>query len=73
MLDAGPAVGNLSEVVFAKLLLLLEAEGTMIGGDDLQVIVLESIPELLLVPLLAQRRSENILSTFEAGRVHVIE
>src|SRR5215813_2379538 len=37
------------------------------------MILLESIPELVLVPLLAQRRSENILRALEARLLHVVE
>src|SRR5262245_59166895 len=35
---AGSAVGNLSEIVAPKLLLFLETEGAMVGGDDLQIV-----------------------------------
>src|SRR5262249_2633188 len=35
-LDARAAVGNLAEVVLAELLLLLEAERTMDGRDDVE-------------------------------------
>ena len=39
----------------------------------MQVILLQSVPEFFLMPLFAQRRSENVLRAFEAGRVHVFE
>src|SRR5215469_4911670 len=73
MLDARSAIGNFGEVIFAELLLLFEAERTMIGGGDLKKIILKAIPELFLVPLFAQWRSEDIFSSLEAGSVHVFE
>ena len=45
----------------------------MIGGNHLQVIVFQSRPQFFLMPFFAQRRSEDILGAFEAGRVHVFE
>src|ERR1700675_614753 len=36
VLDTGPAVGNFREIILAQFLLLLKAEGAMIGGNDLQ-------------------------------------
>src|SRR5262249_21303216 len=73
MLDAGAAVGNLGEVVPAQLFLFFEAERAVIGGYDLQVIVSKALPELFLMPLFAERRSEDVFGAFEAGRVHVFE
>src|SRR5882672_10443827 len=37
------------------------------------MIVREPLPQFLLMPLFAQRRSENIFRAFEAGLVHVFE
>ena len=73
MLDAGAAVGNFCEVVDAELFLVFEAERAMIGGDDLQRVLRESLPEFFLVPLFAERRSEDVFGAFEAGGVHVFE
>ncbi len=64
--------GNLREVVLPQFFLLFETKWTVIGGDDLQVIALESVPELLLVPLFAQRRRENILRAFKAGYIEIL-
>ena len=57
-LDAGRAVGDLREVVLADLLLgrLVHAERAMVGGDDLQVVLRQALPERLLVPLLSKGR-----------------
>src|SRR5215510_2056835 len=44
MLDSRTTVGNLGEVSDAEFLLLLEAERAVVGRDDLQVIVLKSLP-----------------------------
>ena len=49
--DAGTAVGDLGEIVFAKRFLVGEAEGAMIGGDHLQMVVLQAVPEFGLVLL----------------------
>ncbi len=73
MLDAGAAVGNFGEVVFAELFLLLEAEGAVVGGDDLQRVFGEALPEFFLVPFFAERRRENVFGALEAGHIHVFE
>ena len=73
MFDAGPAVGNFCEVVDAELFLVFKAERAVIGGDDLQGVLRESLPELFLMPFFAQGRSEDVLCAFESGGVHVFE
>ena len=73
MFDAGAAVGNFGEVVLAEFFLFLEAERAVIGGDDLQRVLREALPEFFLVPLFAQRRGEDVFGAFETGRVHVFE
>ena len=45
----------------------------MVGGDHLQIVLCEALPELFLVPFLAQRRSENIFGGFKAGHIHVFQ
>src|SRR6185437_6335569 len=45
VLDAGATVGDFGEVVLAERLLIGEAEGAVVGGDDLKVVVLEAVPE----------------------------
>src|SRR5260370_2482787 len=60
VLDAGAAIGDLGEVIFAKFFLLLEAERTVIGGDHLKMILFQSSPWFCLVPLLAQQCSEYV-------------
>ncbi len=37
------------------------------------MVVFQSLPQFFLMPFFAQRRGENILGAFEAGRVHVFE
>src|SRR4051794_18999836 len=69
MLDTRRAVRDLREVVLTELLLLLHAERTVIGGDDLQIIRLQSLPQLVLIPLLAQRRGHYVLRAIKAGLV----
>src|SRR3954452_3140515 len=46
VLDARPTVRNLGKVVLPEHLLVLETERTMVCGDDLQMIVLQTVPEL---------------------------
>ena len=45
----------------------------MIGGDDLEVIAFQAVPEFFLMPLLAQGWSENIFRAFESGSVEVLD
>ena len=73
MLDAGAAVGDFGEVVAAQFFLFLEAEWAMVGGNYLQMIALQSVPQFFLMPFFAQRRRENVLRAFEAGDVDVFE
>ena len=47
--DARAAVGNLGEVVFAERLLIFEAERAVVGGDDLQIVFAQAVPELGLI------------------------
>src|SRR4029077_8885680 len=61
------------EVVPAQLFLLFETKWTVIGGDDLQVIAFESVPEFLLVPLFSQRWSENVFRAFKIGHVEIFD
>ena len=73
MLYARAAVRNFREIVAAHFFLFFETKRAMIGGDNLQVIVLEAVPEFLLMPFFAQRRSENIFRSFEPGCIKVLE
>src|SRR5258708_32541528 len=73
MLNAWAPVGNPGEVVFAHLFLLLKAEWAVIGGNHLQVILLEAIPQFFLVPFFAERRRKDILGAFKAGLVHIVQ
>src|SRR5688572_22237562 len=65
MLDSGRAVGDFSEIVASQFLLLFHAEGTMVGRNNLEVVHLQTLPELRLVRLLAQRRRHYILRALE--------
>src|SRR5579883_304371 len=68
MLDAGDAVGNLREVVAAKLFLSFIVEGGMVGGDDGEFAALQAEPERLVIGTTAHGRSADKFSSFEAGR-----
>ena len=72
VLDARPAVGDLGEIVLAQHLLVFETERAMVGGDHLQVIVLQSVPQLRQVLLRAQRRREHVLRAFEIRAAPVL-
>src|SRR6202011_5296411 len=67
--DAGTAVGNFGEIVAAQFLLFLETKRTMVGRDNLEMILLEAIPKFFLMPLFPQRRSEDVLRSFKTGRI----
>ena len=73
VLNARAAVRDFREVVFAHFLLLLEAKRAVIGGNHLQSVFRQSLPEFFLVPFFAQRRREDILGALETGGVHVFE
>ena len=73
VLDARAAVGNLGEIVFAEDFLVFETERAMVGGDHLQVIVLQAVPEFRLMLLGAQRRREDILGAFEIGPLQLFD
>ena len=73
VLNAGTSVGNLREIVSPKFLLLLETEWAVIGGDDLQMIALETVPEFLLMPFFAKGRGKYIFRAFEIGNIKVFD
>src|SRR5215208_2705697 len=50
-----PAVRDLREVIAPKLFLLLETERAVVRRDHLQVVAREPLPQLLLIPLFAER------------------
>ena len=69
----GPPFGNFREVVLAQFLLLLEAKGAVVGGDDLKSVLRKSLPEFFLMPFFAERRRKNVFRALESGRVHIFE
>ncbi|GFJ84542.1 hypothetical protein Phou_087220 [Phytohabitans houttuyneae] len=74
VLDAADAVGNLGEVADAQLLLVLEAERAVVGGDHGEVVGAQPLPQVLLVRLVlaAQRGRADPLGAFEAGRAELV-
>src|SRR2546428_261677 len=66
------AVGNLRKVVPPELLLLLHAERTMIRRDALQIVEGQPSPELILLRLVAQRRTHHVLGAAEVGFLVVV-
>ena len=73
VLDAGAAIRDFGEIVFAQLFLFFHAKGAVIGGDNLERIARESLPEFFLMPFFAERWSENVFCAFKAGSVHIFE
>ena len=71
MFNARASVWNLGEIAASKFLLFLKAERTMVRRDDLQMIPLEAVPELLLMPFFAKRRRKNIFRAFKIRYVKV--
>src|ERR1019366_7097909 len=66
-------VRYLREVIATEFFLFLEAEWTVIGGDDLQMVPLEAAPEFFLMPLFAKRWREDIFRAFKVGDVEVFD
>ena len=73
MLNARASVGNLREVVAPQLFLLLEAERAVIGGNNLQLILLQATPQSFLVPFLPQRWSKYILCALEIRDIEILD
>src|SRR5258706_668449 len=73
MLNSGTTIRNFGEIILPQLLLFFETKRAMISRDNLQVIPFQPIPKLLLIPLLPQRGSEDVLCTFKSRRIHVLE
>src|ERR1700683_3727991 len=67
MLHAGTAIRDLRKIIESHFLLLLETKGAVVGRDHLQMVTLQTIPQFFLMPLLAQRRRENIFRAFKSG------
>src|ERR1017187_1620861 len=66
VLDAGQAIGDLGEVANAHFLVLLEAEGAVVGRDEAEVVGAKTAPQLGLITLGPQRRRTDVLGALEA-------
>src|SRR5262245_39272840 len=66
ILDTGSAIRDLAEVVSAKFLLFLETKWTVIGRDDLKIVAAKSLPQLLLIRLVAQWWRHDVLGALKA-------
>src|SRR5262249_28054942 len=64
-LDARHAVRDLGEVVPPELLLVLHAERAVVGRDDLELVVAQAPPEVLVVVLRTERRGADELRPFK--------
>src|SRR5688572_32027825 len=65
VLEPGPAVRDLGEVILAERLLAVPEERAVVGGDDREDIVLDRLPEALLILLRARRRRVDVLGALE--------
>ncbi len=72
VLHTRPPIGNLRKVVYPKHFLICKAERTVIRRNHLQMIILQSIPQLRLILLLPQRRRKHILRILERLILHVL-
>src|SRR5881396_316242 len=72
VLHARQPVRDLREVVLAQLLLALVVERRVVGGHDLEVVLLETRPQLLLMILGAQGWGAHELRALEPGPGHVV-
>src|SRR6266540_3874889 len=71
-MSASEPVGDLGEVADPDLLLVLEMEGAVVGGDELEVVGAQAVPELRLVRLGAQRRRADVFGALEARPGEVV-
>ena len=72
VLDARQPVRDLGEVAQAQLLLPLEAERAVVGGDHREVVGAQPPPQRGLVLLGAQRRRADVLGALEARPREVV-
>src|SRR5215469_2357440 len=72
VLDAWTAIRDFGEVVTSQFFLFLEAKRTMVSGDHLQVVSLESVPKPFLMPFLSQRRSKDVFRAVETWYIEVL-
>ena len=63
--DAGNAVGNVGEGVFAKEL-LLGVKGAVVGADGVDEAEGETVPERVLIAFFAKRWRQHVLHAFDA-------
>jgi hypothetical protein len=74
VLDRADAIGDLAEVTDAEFLLILHTEGAVVGGDHLDVVGTQRLPELvlMLLGLRAQRCRADPLGPLEARGAEVV-
>lgn len=63
--DAGNAVGNVGEGVFAEEF-LLEIEGAVVGANGVDEAKAQAVPENILIVFFAKRRGHDVLHAFDA-------
>src|SRR5919201_3853709 len=73
VLDPRQAVGDLGEIALAQYLLFAEMEGAVVGRHQLQVVLEQALPEVVLVRARPQRRRADVLGALEAGTAQVVE
>src|SRR6266511_129158 len=71
--NGGRAIRDFCEVVQPELLLLFHAEGTVIRGDNLQIVRLQTLPKLCLIRLVTQWWRHHILRTIKPRLIVIVE
>ena len=66
VLHSGHAIGDLGEIADTELLLLLEAEGTVVGGHHRKVVHSQTAPQLGLMLLVTKRSGADEVGALEA-------
>src|ERR1700686_3402558 len=72
-LHSRQAVWDLGEVAAPQVLLAFEMEGTVVGRDQLQVVLEQALPELVVMPRRSQRRRAHVFRSLEARPAEVVQ
>src|SRR6059058_966971 len=69
----GQAVGDLGEVAATHLLLAFEVERTVVSRDQLEVVLQQTLPELVMMRWRSQWWRADVLGAFETGPPQIVE
>src|SRR5438046_3602955 len=73
VLHPGETIGDLREITSAQVLLAFEMEGTVVGRDQLEVVLKQTLPELCMVRWRPQWWRAAILGACETGPSGIVE